>query len=186
MKATDHLRKEHEDIKAMLRILDEMSARLEAGECLNSAHLDDILEFIQEFADRCHHAKEENILFPAMETAGILRERGPIGVMLIEHLEGRKLVKGMREGLARLKGGEDGGAKAISENARKYSELLIQHIHKEDNILYPIADTTLSPEAEVELEKAFERVEIELIGLDRHERYRQILSRLAAEYPPTV
>jgi hemerythrin-like domain-containing protein len=183
MKATEDLKKEHEDIKAMLRILDEVSDKLDAGEKVNPEHLDGILEFIQGFADKCHHAKEEDLLFPAMEKAGVPRERGPIGVMLYDHGEGRKFVKRMKEGVAKFKDGDANAAQAITENARKYTELLTLHIHKEDNILYPIADNMLSAEAQKELEKAFEKVEIEVIGPGQHERFHRLLHQLEAAYP---
>lgn len=183
MKATEELKKEHEAIKLMLGILDEMSARLEAGESLNPEHLDGVVEFIQVFADKCHHAKEEDILFPAMERAGIQRERGPIGVMLYEHGEGRKFVQGMKAAVERYKSGDEAAAGAIAANARKYTELLMDHIHKEDNILYPMADNRLSPEDGERLAEAFEKVELEVIGPGRHEQFHQFLGRMAAEYP---
>ncbi len=183
MKATEELKREHEAIKLMLGILDEMSARLEAGESLNPEHLDGVVEFIQVFADKCHHAKEEDILFPAMERAGIQRERGPIGVMLYEHGEGRKFVQGMKAAVEGYKSGDAAAAGAIADNARKYTELLTDHIHKEDNILYPMADSTLSPEDGERLAEAFEKVELEVIGLGRHEQFHRFLGRMVAEYP---
>ena len=183
MKATEELKKEHEAITLMVGILEEMSARLEAGETVDPEHLDGAVEFIQVFADKCHHAKEEDLLFPAMEKAGIQRERGPIGVMLYEHGEGRKFVQGMKAAVERYKSGDADAAAAIAENARKYAELLTQHIHKEDNILYSIADSTLSAEDGDRLAEAFEKVELEVIGAGRHEQFHQLLGRLAAEYP---
>jgi hemerythrin-like domain-containing protein len=183
MKATEELKKEHEGIKLMLGILDEMSARLEAGEALDPEHLDGVVEFIQVFADQCHHAKEEGLLFPAMEKAGIQRDRGPIGVMLYEHGEGRKFVQAMKMAVERYRGGDEAAGAAIVDSARKYTGLLMPHIHKEDNILYPIADSTLSPEEGDRLAEAFERIEIEVIGLARHEHFHEFLGRMAAEYP---
>ncbi len=182
MKATEDLKREHEAIKLMLRILDEMAGRLEAGQSLNPEHLDGVVEFIQVFADKCHHAKEEDLLFPAMEKAGIQRDRGPIGVMLYEHGEGRKFAQAMKEAVERYKGGDSAAGGAIVESGRKYIELLDQHIHKEDNILYPIADSTLSDEEGERLAEAFENIEVEVIGLGRHEQFHHFLDRMAAEY----
>jgi len=109
MKATEELRKEHSAIEVMLGILEEISARLESGAKVDPDHLERILEFIRIFADKCHHGKEEDFLFPAMEKAGIPREGGgPIGCMLSEHDMGRERVKGMTEALARFRGGDSG------------------------------------------------------------------------------
>ena len=63
------------------------------------------MEFIATFADHNHHGKEEDILFPAMEKAGFPRDGGPVGVMLMEHTQGREYVGAMRLAVARLKNG---------------------------------------------------------------------------------
>ena len=51
------------------------------------------------FADKCHHGKEEDVLFPELEKAGIARQGGPIGVMLHEHVSGREFIRRMSEAL---------------------------------------------------------------------------------------
>lgn len=182
MKATEDLKKEHQAIKLMLRVLEEVSRRLEAGEKVNAKHLASILEFIQVFADKCHHGKEEGLLFPAMEKAGIPVERGPIGVMLHEHREGRGFVKGMKDAIENYKKGKAVASKEIAKNARNYASLLSQHIEKEDNILYPMADARLSAAAQEDLEKGFEKIEKEVIGPGRHEEFHRLLHRLKGEY----
>jgi len=92
MKATDELRKEHDGIELMLRVLQSVAGKFKSGESVNTEHLDGILEFLTIFVDKCHHGKEEKLLFPALEVEGVAREGGPIGVMLSEHEQGRKLV----------------------------------------------------------------------------------------------
>jgi hemerythrin-like domain-containing protein len=182
MKPTEELKKEHQAIKLMLRIMEEVSRRLESGEKISSAHLDSILEFIQVFADRCHHGKEEGLLFPAMEEAGVPVEKGPLGVMLYEHNEGRAFVDGMTEALAKYRRGEREAGKDIARNARSYVDLLRKHIDKEDNILYPMADDRLSPETQEDLEKGFEKIERDVIGPGRHKEFQGLLRRLKGDY----
>ena len=107
---TEELKQEHQGILLMLRILDRVAAKIESGEKTDVDHLEQIVEFLRVFADRCHHGKEEDLLFPAMEKAGIPRERGPIGVMLMEHEEGRGYIREMADALARNKKGESAGS----------------------------------------------------------------------------
>jgi hemerythrin-like domain-containing protein len=182
MKPTEELKKEHEAVKLMLRILQEISKRLDAGEKISAKHLTDILEFIRVFTDKCHHMKEEELLFPALESAGVARERGPIGVMLYEHQEAREFVKGMNEALEKFKEGEKKAGIEFARNARNYVELLTSHIYKEDNILYPMADDKLSATVQRELEQGFEKIEKEVIGPGRHEEFHRLLKRLEEEY----
>lgn len=181
MKATELLKEEHKGIKLMLDILEEICKRLQAGEKINPEHLEQIVEFFRMFADKCHHAKEEDLLFPEMEKAGIPRDGGPIGCMLSEHVEGRGFVKAMSDAIAKYKNGEE-ATNQIVENAQGYIGLLRQHIDKEDNILYFMADEHLSEEAQKKLLKDFEKVETERIGVGVHEKFHKLLHQLKGEY----
>lgn len=183
MKATDQLRDEHEGVKLMLAILGRAAAKLESGQDVSPEDLAQMLEFITVFADKCHHGKEEDLLFPAMEEAGIPREGGPISVMLREHDMGRGYVQGMRDAVAQYTSGDKAAAPRIAEHAGQYIRHLTQHIEKENLILFPMADTYLSPETQERLVNDFERLEHEKIGAGRHEEFHQLLRRLKEAYP---
>ncbi len=180
MKATEDLKNEHVHILAMIKVMETICDRLESNIRVPSEHLDMVLDFIRGFADRCHHAKEEDVLFPALEQAGIPREGGPVGVMLHEHTRGRELVKGLAEGVKTYKG--SGEASGIVENARSYADLLRQHIYKEDNVLFMMADERLSAEEQDRLFEEFERIEKERIGEGMHEKYHEMLHSLMEMY----
>ncbi|MGQ9458473.1 MAG: hemerythrin domain-containing protein [Anaerolineae bacterium] len=182
MRPTEQLMEEHRAIQTMLNILSSACRKWEAGEAVAPDDLEQMLEFIQVFADRCHHGKEEDLLFKAMEEAGVPREGGPIGVMLLEHDQGRQFVRGMREALALYRSGDPRARSAFVHNARSYVTLLSQHISKEDNILYPIADLHLTEAQQQELLEGFARVEEERIGPGRHEAFHRLLERLERVY----
>lgn len=181
MRPTEQLKEEHKAIKLILKILEKACVRLESGEEVNPEHLEQILEFIKLFADKCHHGKEEDLLFLAMEEAGFPREGGPIAVMLIEHNMGRDYVKDMSEDVAKYKASEHEASSKIVENARNYIALLTQHIEKEDNILYPMADMHLSEDKQRELIEEFEKLERERIGIGKHEELHKLLHHLEKE-----
>ena len=75
-----------------------------------------------------------------------------------------------------------GAASIISENANGYIQLLEQHIYKEDNILYPMADESLSLEKQNQLLEDFEKLEQEVIGVGKHEEFHKTLRFLQNEY----
>lgn len=174
MKATKQLSEEHKAIKLCLEILEKISNRLELRRELNPKHLKDLLTFITVFADKCHHAKEEDLLFPAMEETGIPKEGGPIGVMLAEHDMGRGYVKGMSENMT--------NPSKFVENARNYITLLRDHIDKEDNILYPMAERHLSGATDKTLLEGFEKIEAERISPGKHEEFHKLLENLEQVY----
>ncbi|HNV70129.1 MAG TPA: hemerythrin domain-containing protein [Candidatus Ozemobacteraceae bacterium] len=133
MKPSEQLKAEHEAILVMLAVLEKICSRLERRETIPESHLAGILEFFQVFADKCHHAKEEEFLFPAYQSVGIPREGGPIGCMLAEHQEGRQAIAGMKAGLEVLT--REGPGTFIA-HARAYASLLSEHIQKENNVLF--------------------------------------------------
>lgn len=176
MKATDVLKEEHQTIKRMLHILDAMCKKLSKNEIVPKEHLKNVVAFIQIFADKCHHGKEEDLLFPAMEKAGISRQGGPIGVMLQEHDLGRAHVQGMQKAL------EKEEFNSFIESATGYIELLEAHIEKEDYILYMMADMALSEETQNQLVQEFEKMEEERIGRGKHEEFHKMLYDLEKIY----
>jgi len=182
VKPTEQLKEEHDAIKLMLRILERVCEKLESGQDVNQTHLKEMLEFIGVFADRCHHGKEEDLLFPEMQKAGIPKEGGPIAVMLTEHDMGREYVSAMSDAIAQYESGNQQASSKFAQNARGYISLLSQHIEKEDNILYPIADARIPKAKQDELLKEFEKVEHEKIGVGKHEELHNLLERLEETY----
>ncbi len=180
MKSTTQLTDEHKGIIWMLEILGKVCDRLEKGEKIPVEHLESILEFLQIFADKCHHGKEEGLLFPLLEEKGVPKEQGPIAVMLAEHDEGRSYIKGMKEGIEDYK--ENGKSEKIIQNGRGYIELLTNHIGKENTVLFPMADGMLSNEEDSGLLSEFENLETEKIGAGKHEEFHKLLGKLNEIY----
>ena len=177
MLSTESLKTEHRAIESALEILEEICKGLEKGETVNSEDILDLIDFIKGFADSCHHAKEEGVLFIEMEKAGLTKDGGPIVVMLEEHTAGREFVKNMTEASQ----GENIDKDLFIINARGYINLLKQHIEKEDNILYPMADKLLTGK-DKEIVFAFEKIETEKVGPGKHEEYHQLLEKLSNQY----
>ena len=100
MIAIEILVKEHESI---LKMIDVTRSLLVDKSALNINHVEQIIDFIRNFADKYHHLKEEDVLFMELEKHGMPREGGPVGVMLYEHDEGRAYIKNAIDGISQLK-----------------------------------------------------------------------------------
>lgn len=181
MKATEVLMDEHEGIMEMLRITRIAAERLKAGEKIDIEIFRNAVDFFANFADRCHHGKEERHLFARMAQKGIPEKGGPIGVMLSEHEAGRAHIRGMKQALDDLAAERESAGEDLAEHALAYVELLSDHIQKENGVLFPIADRVLSEQDQGELVAAFEAVEAQEIGEGVHERYHQMIDRLGAQ-----
>ena len=178
MSATDVLKDEHRGVERMLAIVEAAGKRLEAGGDVPADLYLSAVDFFRGFTDGCHHAKEEEKLFPTLEQRGILREGGPIGVMLAEHEQGRAYVRAMAEAAGRYSKGDRSAAPLLIQNGRGYVGLLRQHIAKENDILFPMADKILSGAEQAQLLEAFETIERERTGAGEHERYHRMLDDL--------
>lgn len=176
-KAIDDLRNEHEAILGGLKILDSVSNRVKAGTPTDAKDLTDFLGFLVEFADKCHHGKEEGILFPAMTAAGVPEQGGPIGVMLAEHVQGRKLIGQMKAAVA-----AGPGPVNFAQPAEEYAALLRAHIQKENGVLFPMAEKVLDAPTLKRIYEGFEEHESKVIGHGRHERLHAMLEELSRTY----
>jgi hemerythrin-like domain-containing protein len=179
--ATEILRREHDAILRMLDATDEVIRRLDAGDKVEPAILDGLLEFFRLFADQCHHGKEEDLLFPKLEQKGMPREAGPIGVMLTEHDQGRAFVRQMAQAAGEYARGSAGAVARWTAAASGYAALLREHIYKENNILFVMAERMLTPEEQEELARQFEKVEVEKMGAGTHERLHTRMEQLTAD-----
>jgi len=176
-KSIEDLKHEHQAILSALRILDQMAANIVRGSMPDGHDLREFLDFLKEFADKCHHGKEEAMLFPALAEAGMPKEGGPIDVMLAEHDQGRNYV---REMVRAIDAGPD--YRAFSAAARQYSSLLRTHIEKEETVLFPMAEKVLDGARLERLYEAFQEHEEKVIGHGRHEALHETLKRLKTRY----
>jgi len=147
------LSQEHENILKIILFLEKECGRINKENKIDIELDDRIIEFIRNYADKFHHAKEESILFEEMEKNSSELACNPIKQMLYEHDEGRKAVKGMEEAIL-----ENNPSKFIS-NSLIYIELLRNHIFKEDNILYPMAEESLDKKTKEKIIKRFAEVQ---------------------------
>lgn len=147
----DVLREEHRTIKRVLRVLEQLVVKGESGASVDMQSLKGCVEFFRLFADACHHAKEEDLLFPVLESRGIPREGGPIGVMLEEHRQARGHTRDMAAALVEIEGGDASGHERFRASARQYVTLLTNHIDKEDNVLFNMGDSVMTESDQTEL-----------------------------------
>jgi len=141
-RATQNLENDHQHILKLIAVMEEMVRQGEP----NITHLEEMVELIRKFADGLHHAKEELLLFPLMEEKGFSPKQGPVAVMLMDHEQGRGFVKRIRENIDLYKAGQAGSIILIYSNMLGYAELLTNHIAKENNILFRMADNVFTTE----------------------------------------
>lgn len=180
MAATSNLKKEHQLI---LQYMDLM----ERSVCWNLENPESRLlfenagffsEFIREFADAFHHVKEEDILFRYLALPGVLRHCDPIPQMLYEHDLARSYLEEVENALSHR------DLLDLVRTVQSYAVLMKQHIFKENNILYPMAENGLSDELKLSIAKEYalteERMESQAIW-DKYEKLRTSMEKVLNE-----
>jgi hemerythrin-like domain-containing protein len=177
---TQALIDEHQLILRMLAVLERNALCTARGEYANYGFSLDAVDFIRNYADRFHHAKEEDILFEALVANGMPKANSPVAAMLMEHDQGRAFVRAMEEAAVAALAGTPGQDPIIAENALGYLELLKEHIGKEDGILYPLAER-LIPEGMRDAIVAGYKAAEGKTPADFTERYLRTVERYEAE-----
>ena len=173
---------EHRVIEQVLDCLDAIAAQAARGGNIDCADARDAVAFLRGFADACHHGKEEALLFPLMEQRGIPPENGPTSVMRHEHEAGRAHVRAMANALDKTDAGDGDAARTFVAHAQAFSELLRQHIAKEDHCLFGMADQLLSEVDEQHPMVEFEQAEAANDNPHAHEEFVAVARRLAGKY----
>jgi hemerythrin-like domain-containing protein len=180
--AIETLMKEHRLIERVLGALEQAAVRTRGGAPLERSRVAEFADFFKQFADTCHHGKEENLLFKKMEEAGFPGDQGPLAVMLRDHRIGREHVAALhRIGAGSGPLTEPERADFVT-HAQAYAPMLRQHILKEDRVLYPMALQTIAPATMAELETAFDDFERTVMGAGAHEGFHRLGNALVGAY----
>jgi hemerythrin-like domain-containing protein len=127
--------KEHILIKRLIALIPAITDHLKSADNAKNELMNGCTDFISNYADKFHHAKEEDILFKYFEDGMDI-----INVMYDDHKKGRSIVQSIKNTQA----GNNKDMNVITDYLNSYKELLTEHIEKEDKILYPWMDRMLN------------------------------------------
>ena len=124
---------EHRLIERMISVMKEELQRLEKGKEVDTAFIVSAVDFIRTYADRCHHGKEEDILFRELQKKNLSEEHKRImNELLEEHKWGRKTTGRLVEANEDYIDGDKKALSKISHCLRSLIEFYPKHIVKED------------------------------------------------------
>jgi len=178
---TSDLEKEHNAILLMLDILEKISDNMDQEIDIPDNHLDGLSRFFTIFADKCHHGKEEQLLFPTLKDKGVDMNKEPFASIFEDHKEGKIYISNMLDAIDSYKTTKSGQSKFI-QNARKYINLLQQHIEKENQDMFRITNEYLDETELVSLKHKFDDFENNVIGGGIHEQLHEMINELEDYY----
>lgn len=186
VKATQELMDEHNKILDILTVLDRLCKIFETGKKGITDDLEKIVDFLSSLKHVCHHKMEEDLLFVALKEAGTITLQDATGLlitntiaeMIKEHEQSRILIKNMQDTLAEYKAGNLSIMDQFIDDLKAYIQLQRNHIRKEDQVLYPMAQAHLSLQKRKELAIEFERLKREGMGRESHNEFYRIMDGL--------
>jgi hemerythrin-like domain-containing protein len=182
MSPTENLKREHQAINEALNIMSKIADDIKAEKVFYTKDIDSIVDFLIVFWYNCHNQKEEQVFYPALIKAGIKTDDESIGDISHEHSMGRIYIREMAHSIENCKIGNTFSCERLADNLNNYVNLLRFHIQKEEEILFPRANDTLTEENLREISVQFEVIEKQTVGHSVHEQYYELLKQLKGQY----
>ncbi len=164
--------KEHRLIEQLVSGVQAELIREKEKKSVNFVFLDTAVDFFRTYADRCHHGKEENILFRELEKKQLPAEIAKTMHELIEeHAYARKVVGSLATAKMQFAAGNSESLQEIMDSLKKLIEFYPKHIAKEDKVFfYPAMQVFTAQEQEKMMQEfwEFDRLLI-------HEKYQAVV-----------
>lgn len=177
LRPIEELEAEHRAIQRVAARMTVLADRAEEGGDVDVAQLERIVEFLRIYADRCHHGKEEASLFPTLQNRGVPSHGCPLGGLTLEHQKGRGMVGELAVAIRAYQENEPEARAGLVKSLRDLTTFYLNHIWKEDNLLFPLADRLLQLEDNEALAASFARVNAEL-GVGEYELFERFSKEL--------
>jgi hemerythrin-like domain-containing protein len=173
---THILKHEHRVIEQGLRALDGICLKLKTGDRVPAAALSQLLDFIQNFAIRFHHVREEAHLFPALRKVGIRDEGGALEFLRDEHQLEQRLLAELEFVIDEYGNGDEAAGRNFIQAATAFRDHLANHMQQEDAVLFNLAEELLDEPAKLALLHAFNNDQ------EGHARYEEMATILEREW----
>ncbi len=171
---------EHRLIERMIRLLKQELEQVGKVKKADPVFIDIAVEFIKSYADRCHHGKEEDILFRDLAKKGLAEQHRIIMAELIEeHARARRATGNLIEAKGRYISGHDAALTDIVDALTWLVNFYPIHIEKEDRQFFMPAMSYLTKEQQEKMLQEFYDFDRSLL----HSVYRGVVERLESAKP---
>lgn len=175
---------EHDAIKGVLDLQDDALSALERNIAIDAGIFADFYLFFSLFVGKCHHGKEEQLLFPELRRTTALIPA--IDALEAEHVQGGKLVQAFDAAQRSYAAGGLANASALIAAGREYARFLRNHIQVENERVLSQAATVVGQAEDVAIVASFDRFEDEVMGKGTHEKLHAMIDTLGPRLSASV
>jgi hemerythrin-like domain-containing protein len=174
MQARAPLMIEHRLIERMLSVIKDVVSKIESNHQVDPVFVDTAVDFIQVYADRTHHGKEEDILFRELKKKPMSDEdRRVMNELIEEHVFGRRATKAIVESNTRYRNGDETALADIAKKLQTLIEFYPKHIEKEDKVFFPSSRAYFTDEEDQAMLAEFMKFDQKMI----HEKYKSVVEK---------
>lgn len=177
---TEILEGEHRQIIRVVNALSIFVQNKEEGWDIEEEVFNDLIEFMRIFAEKWHHAKEEDVLFPLLIKRGVPAIGCPLAQLVSEHKKANSFVSDIVKSLEEYRKGNQEARTAVIRGLRNLSSYYVNHIWNEDNMLFPMANRLLKNEDQQELMQEFSIID-DRRGKSLHDHLDKFARRIEEE-----
>jgi len=183
MTPTENLIKEHEEINELLDIMSKIALKIKSKDVFYPTDVEEIIDYLIIIIDKSHHGKEDEVFYPELISSGIPKETAPLSIINYEHTLAKRYLKDISSCVVNCKIGNDFSGELLADSLTNYVVVIKNHIQREEEIIFPIANEVLSSEKQNEITQRFEDIEQKNISHGFFDHFNKLLKKLKVKYP---
>lgn len=165
MRPKDNLREDHGRIMKLFAAWQKMLAQLDRKDHALLEQFETCIDRVDVFVDRCHHGKEDDVLFPAMASSQDPAVANLIADLRAEHQTGRSLLESIKAEFKAFSR-PDGLPADVIQLSQEYIDLFRKHIRGENAQLLPLIEKCIPAQDQERIAAQFEQYEQKTMGRD--------------------
>jgi hemerythrin-like domain-containing protein len=182
MSPTENLVKEHNDINELLDIMTKIAAKIRSRDVFYPTDVEEIVDYLKIIVDKSHQSKEDGILYPELILTGISKTTAPLSLVEYEHTQAMRYLNEISSCVENCKIGNNFSCELLAESLTNYVTVFKNHIQREEETVFPIADKILSAEKQSEITGKFQEIEEKIFNQRFLEHYDKLLTDLKSRY----
>ena len=183
MTPTENLIKEHKEINELLEIMSKIAAKIKSKDVFYPTDVEEIIDYLIIIIDKSHQGKEDEVFYPELMSTGISKETEPLSIINYEHVLAKRYLKEISSCVVNCKIGNDFSGDLLADSLTNYVIVIQNHIKREEEIVFPIANEVFSTEKQNEILQRFEVIDQKNITHSFLERFNKLLNKLKSKYP---
>ena len=183
MTPTENLIKEHKEINELLEIMSKIAAKIKSKDVFYPTDVEEIIDYLIIIIDKSHHGKEDEVFYPELISTGISKEAEPLSLINYEHTLAKRYLKEISSCVVNCKIGNDFSGELLADSLTNYVVVIQNHIKREEEFVFPIANEVLSTEKQNEILQRFEHIDQQNITHSFLDRFNKLVNKLKSKYP---